>query len=945
MGTFVHLLFPLLAVLPNGLSEDSTIAMEHGVEYVGAHAPAQAEIGGEATYTFYFKVDGQLPDAVKNFLHVEPDGDSDCRIVHDRKPTNYTDGLLAHEVTVSVPGSDACSPQTLDVFTGLYDTKTSHRYRIAGITTPDNRIPAASLELVASGASANTAPQVWAPSDIHTRRIFRELRPWWGWIGGLVAALLVLIGLRRWLPRDEPSSEDDDDADEADAGLPAGGLTDPIPADHWAVRLGLGLVAVPAILSILAALDFVKDDAYISFRYAHNLVTGHGLVFNPGEYVEGFTNFLWTLLMAPFEAMGLDLFQVVEILGPALVLGMLAQLAYLGVHLMDGTRRDMAHLWAPTWLATSSSVALWTTSGMEQPLAMLLPVSAAYLLWTCWDDEDAVYRAAASGVLMGLGCMTRPEIHLIGILVGLPLVWRCIRDRRLDPIAVYWSSAILGIVIPFHLFRIWYYGGLLPNTFYVKTGGSTVVLLTGLDKLHDMFWFNGMGVLALLAPLAFVDRKHLREKLIMLAVAAGFMFYVVWVGDDEMKWHRLYLPALPFLVMLATLGLRNLCGALAAFLTLDGWKRLAVYLVGWGLVLGAGAVNFSYTYNQMSGFNGRGPLQGTWHPDIGKFLTRHADPGSLVAFQDMGSTPYHAPDLKFLDFIGLVDHTVAHARHDYGLHAFVSTGTPEIKAKYDAEMREYFYERSPEWVILTSYIPGYNAGRVSEAFGKRPVPETLEPYIGTNTYQFDIYNEKFKENYVHVRTWPRSSTYYLSLFQRRDTWEKPPGEVVLDEKPGDLGGVTASFEGGLELIGSDVQAESTERHHVFVTTWWELPGPMKEDLNFFLHLEKPDIREPYDHRPGDWVYPANRWKEGQILEDRTLFQLPPSVPPGTYDLYMGAYHRQSGQRLAIEQGPNDGNNRLKLGTVKVTSWTPLWDHIIRPTRLDRMRKHPDRIAE
>ena len=43
---------------------------------------------------------------------------------------------------------------------------------------------------------------------------------------------------------------------------------------------------------------FLCDDAFISFRYARNLLEGHGLVFNPGEYVEGYSNFLWTLELA-----------------------------------------------------------------------------------------------------------------------------------------------------------------------------------------------------------------------------------------------------------------------------------------------------------------------------------------------------------------------------------------------------------------------------------------------------------------------------------------------------------------------------------------------------------------------------------------------------------------------------------------------------------------------
>ena len=57
-----------------------------------------------------------------------------------------------------------------------------------------------------------------------------------------------------------------------------------------------GCLAVSLLLLLVHALfyKFLTDDAYISFRYAANLVDGHGLVFNPGfERVEGYTNFLW----------------------------------------------------------------------------------------------------------------------------------------------------------------------------------------------------------------------------------------------------------------------------------------------------------------------------------------------------------------------------------------------------------------------------------------------------------------------------------------------------------------------------------------------------------------------------------------------------------------------------------------------------------------------------
>ena len=63
--------------------------------------------------------------------------------------------------------------------------------------------------------------------------------------------------------------------------------------------VGLGYVGLPLMRTYCNAgftcLGFDIDDAYISFRYAQNLLDGHGLVFNPGDPVEGYSNLLWVL--------------------------------------------------------------------------------------------------------------------------------------------------------------------------------------------------------------------------------------------------------------------------------------------------------------------------------------------------------------------------------------------------------------------------------------------------------------------------------------------------------------------------------------------------------------------------------------------------------------------------------------------------------------------------
>ena len=94
--------------------------------------------------------------------------------------------------------------------------------------------------------------------------------------------------------------------------------------------LSIGLIAVVLIILILHInyLRFVCDDAFISFRYAKNLVEGHGLVYNIGERVEGYTNFLWTLLLSAFMGLGLDVVVVSQVLGILLSLSTVMLLLY-----------------------------------------------------------------------------------------------------------------------------------------------------------------------------------------------------------------------------------------------------------------------------------------------------------------------------------------------------------------------------------------------------------------------------------------------------------------------------------------------------------------------------------------------------------------------------------------------------------------------------------------
>ena len=711
--------------------------------------------------------------------------------------------------------------------------------------------------------------------------------------------------------------------------------------------LPLALAFALMLLNVLINLDFVKDDAYITWRYAQNLLLGNGLVFNRGEYVEGSTTFLWIWVALPFEALGLDLFQVFEILGTAMLGVVMFLMAKVHTR-AHGVEPSFSHAWGPIWMASSSTATLWVTSGTEQPLSLLLPTAAFYLTFEAIrrepeDERKAKRFALGAGVVMGLGCITRPEIHLIGIILGAVVVLHAIRTRRLSRVTVLWIVGLLAVTAPTHGFRYAYYGDLFPNPFYVKTSSSPLIVRTGLRQLNDMLEFNMIGALAVCAPLAFADRKHLAEKLTMATIAIGFGVYIVYVGADEMRWHRLYLPALPMLAMLAGFGIRNVVVAVRKrFSSIWAWRASAI--VAW-CVVGAAATNSTlFSVMQMGGLNGRGELSGTFHPDLGKFLVRHERPGALVAFQDMGSTPYHAQDIGFLDFIGLTDRHTALARRRYGLHAFAQTEADRRAPEWRAEMREYFHERNPEWAILTTYVHGNAALGVGERFARDPTDRSLRPYIAQNGHQYGIYDARFQQNYVHVRTWPRSITYYLSLFRRRDLWDQTPREVVLDEAPASIGGAQATFDHGLRLLGVEMETEAIERHEFFMTTWWEVAGPSPPDTFFFVHADGPSGRIGYDHVPGDWMYPANRWRPGEIIENRVLVQVPVGYQAGDYEVYLGVYQRASGERWNVVEGEHE-DNRVHVGRVTIRTLLPLVHSTIPRTDLDEMRAHPDRIID
>ena len=116
------------------------------------------------------------------------------------------------------------------------------------------------------------------------------------------------------------------------------------------------------------------DDAYISYHYGKNLMNGNGLVYNPGEYVEGYTNFLWTIITAPFTkipSVDVSVFSIVLCMIISILnIFFITRISRLFKILID-FKAGYIFLLPALFYVLDDSIAFWSIGGMEFPVYIL----------------------------------------------------------------------------------------------------------------------------------------------------------------------------------------------------------------------------------------------------------------------------------------------------------------------------------------------------------------------------------------------------------------------------------------------------------------------------------------------------------------------------------------------------------------------------------------------
>jgi hypothetical protein len=336
------------------------------------------------------------------------------------------------------------------------------------------------------------------------------------------------------------------------------------------VAFFVGAAAVIVGLSTAAFLSWTCDDAFISYRYARNLVEGHGLVFNVGERVEGYTNLLWTLWIAVGFVFHVDpetWSSVSSLLADASTLTLL-----FAFHLQLRGRLRVSPWTLPVACLVAAlhpDFQVFATSGLETAAFTAVTFLGYSLVATGIVGPRA--RPIAAGVAFGLASMLRPDGTIFAGIAGAALFLQ--RPRRLRD-AILFSGIVAAFYGSTTAFRLAYYGDWFPNTYYAKSADLAFHRqgLTYLLAYLHKYWVLFAGTVAvayllrarrLPAPsegseadgTADASRRFVvTHALLSLAFVAVYTYYVVRVGGDFM-YARLLVPITPYLGILLELGL------------------------------------------------------------------------------------------------------------------------------------------------------------------------------------------------------------------------------------------------------------------------------------------------------------------------------------------------------------------------------------------------------
>ncbi len=441
-----------------------------------------------------------------------------------------------------------------------------------------------------------------------------------------------------------------------------------------AIYLSALAPALAAYAYLSHSLNFIQDDAYISYRYVANYLEGHGLVFNIGERIEGFTNFGWVIFLAAGEILGLDQIWLSQIAGFILGAGILILTLMISQRVFEGNFRWFA-LVPVLLVGANMSLAYWSPAGLETAAFGFLTLLSLWLY---------LRRSWLLIFALVLAVWVRPEGALVA---GLMIVIEFLTERRIPRFTLIASAVALVLSLPMVGFKLHYYGSILPNPFHAKTGFDAAQINNGIEYAGRFFTHYGFWGAGFLIPPAFFHKLS-REARTVWIFSVLWLAYVVLVGGDVLRVHRFCIPLFGPAAILIVLSLQLLTVRLKKKL-----RYIALAIVALPLLF------LTYTLPQDLVQRTNNDEKGFTHKM--SFMARAMKASDSTAFSvavpTIGIFGYELLGHEIIDMVGLTDSTIAR-------HSEEPIPGMETTWKEQKHNSRYLLERAPDYILFSTSV-------------------------------------------------------------------------------------------------------------------------------------------------------------------------------------------------------------------------------------------------
>ncbi|MEJ2720491.1 MAG: hypothetical protein P8181_05045 [bacterium] len=466
-----------------------------------------------------------------------------------------------------------------------------------------------------------------------------------------------------------------------------------------AARFAVLALSVALLLCVAVPFwNWIPDDAYISFEYARNFAGGNGLVFNPGERVEGFSNLLWTLGLALGARLGasIELISRAVSLAAAVISLWLMLLLFERVVATGGSNGPRTTLWpvatAMFASATFFPLAFYATAGLETTFYLCLLLAGAVCHLGARPGWQYVSHAAFLAA-----ALCRPE----GIMFLVVNVIFVMAGRRAGALAAprIGGAAALAVYAAVMAVKHQYFGGIVPNTCFAKPGASLSYrepLSRGLRYLVRFFVTSGAVLLLPFAWLAATTREKRYPWFYIGSFAVCQLGFIVYVGADVLRFDRFAVPLFPWLVTLALMGVTRR-GPLPRDRTGAAARRL--FVLAAAVIMGLSVFR---AHRALVKYCDHDWMHARAQCDIGRFLGPRGALGAFlpedgtIVTNEIGAIRYYS-GRPVIDMLGLTDKTVSAIRYEsfqtYGI------GSSPWSA---VTVSRYLLDRDPACVIIPS---------------------------------------------------------------------------------------------------------------------------------------------------------------------------------------------------------------------------------------------------